>query len=421
MGFGAFFSRKDDGGGAFARFAYDNSAAAILMLNEREVIHCNNAAVRLLGAKSAADLIGRSPGDLSPEMQPDGKKTADKVRELIGEAIQKGVANFEWEHRRIDNGKPVPVSVSLTVTQMNGQPVILTTLQDIAELVATRASQRRTTMTMADDLEARVQRLVVGLGHTVNRLNESAVAMSANADQTQRQSAAVSTATEEATSNVQTVSSAGTELSASINEIANQVQATARIIEGAVSEAESANARVAGLADSAAKIGEIVQLIGDIASQTNLLALNATIESARAGEAGKGFAVVANEVKSLAGQTGRATEEISRQIAAIQSETRTAVDAISEIATTVRHINELAAAIAGAVQQQEAATAEIARNVEQASAGTREVALNIVGVAEAASQTGALAQQVNSEAAELRGHAATLEKEVADFLEHLRA
>jgi methyl-accepting chemotaxis protein len=405
----------------FARFAYDNSAAAILILDERQVIHCNTAAVRLLGAKSAADLIGRSPAELSPERQPDGQLSSESVKVSMGIALKTGVANREWVHHRVDNHAPVPVAVSLVVTQMNGRPVVLTTLQDISELVAARAAQRQATLDMADRLEQRIQGLIQSFGHTVLRLNESSVAMSANAEQTRKQSAAVSSATDEATANVQTVSAAGTELSSSINEIAAQVHATASIIEGAVAEAEAANTRVAGLAESAAKIGEIVQLIGDIASQTNLLALNATIESARAGEAGKGFAVVANEVKSLAGQTGRATEEISRQIAAIQSETRTAVDTISQITGTVRQINEMATAIAGAVQEQEAATAEIARNVEQASAGTREVAVNIAGVAEAANQTGTLAEQVNTEAAELRQHAASLENQVADFLGQLRA
>ncbi|MGE5475940.1 MAG: methyl-accepting chemotaxis protein [Bacteroidales bacterium] len=411
---------RDDAASAYARFAYDNSAAAILMLDERQVIHCNNAAVRLLGAKSADDLIGRNPADLSPERQADGQLSGDAVKKHIGIAMQSGVAMLEWTHKRVDNGAPVPVQVSLTVTQMHGKPVILTTLQDISALVAARVAQRQAVLDMADDLEGRIKQLVVALGQTVERLNSSAVSMSANAEQTRRQSAAVSAATDEATANVETVSAAGTELSSSINEIAAQVQSTATIIEGAVGEAEATNARVSGLADAAAKIGEIVQLIGDIASQTNLLALNATIESARAGEAGKGFAVVANEVKSLAGQTGRATEEISRQIAAIQGETRQAVEAISSITGTVRHINQLATAIAGAVQEQEAATAEIARNVEQASAGTREVSLNIGGVAEAASQTGTLADQVNSEAAELRQHAATLEREITDFLAHLR-
>jgi methyl-accepting chemotaxis protein len=425
MGLSSFWGRLTggavDAADRFARFAYDNSAAAILMLNERQVIHCNAAAVRLLGAKSPADLIGRSPAELSPERQADGRLSSERVQEAMAVALEKGVVNLEWTHRRVDNHQPVPVSVALVVTHMDGQPVILTTLQDISELVAARAAQRQATLNMADGLERRIQGLIQGLGHTVLRLNESAVAMSANADQTRKQSAAVSSATDEATANVQTVSAAGTELSSSINEIAAQVHQAATIIEGAVGEAEAANARVAGLAEAAGKIGEIVQLIGDIASQTNLLALNATIESARAGEAGKGFAVVAGEVKNLAGQTGRATEEISRQIAAIQSETRMAVDGISQITGTVRRINELATAIAGAVQEQEAATAEIARNVEQASAGTREVALNIAGVAEAANQTGTLAEQVNSEAAELRQHASTLEGEVADFLVQLRA
>ena len=254
----------------------------------------------------------------------------------------------------------------------------------------------------------------------VEHLHTSSDALSANAEETQRQTTVVAAATEQATANVETVSSAGTELTASIHEISRQVQQSATISSAASDEASAANNKIEGLAASAQKIGEVVNLINDIASQTNLLALNATIESARAGEAGKGFAVVANEVKHLAGQTGRATDEIAQQISTVQEETRNAVTAIGSIATTISQINQMSTSIAGAVEEQGAATAEIARNVEQATQGIREIATNINGVVQAAAETGRMAQGVFQSANELLTESTNLEREVEHFLKEVR-
>jgi len=262
--------------------------------------------------------------------------------------------------------------------------------------------------------------MLQGIKAAVSQLHSSSQALTSNADQTQQQSTAVSAATEEATTNVETVSSASTELSASIQEISRQVQQSAVITQEAAREAQDATQKIGGLAEAAQKIGDVVNLINDIASQTNLLALNATIESARAGEAGKGFAVVANEVKHLAGQTARATDEIAIQITTVQEETKAAVTSITGISSTIDKINELSSAIASAVEEQGAATAEIARNVEQASAGTRDVATNISGVAQAASETGQMAQQVYGAANMLQEQSVQLEHEVQNFLREVR-
>jgi len=256
---------------------------------------------------------------------------------------------------------------------------------------------------------------------TVEHLHSSSNNLSANAEQTQRQSQAVSVATEEATANVATVSAASAELSASINEISRQVSQSADTSRAATAEAAEANQKISGLAVSAQKIGEVVNLINDIASQTNLLALNATIESARAGEAGKGFAVVANEVKHLAGQTGRATEDIATQVNSVQDETKSTVRAIENIAKTIAHIAELSTAIASAVEEQGAATAEIAHSVERASAGTRDVASNISEVARTAAETGQMAQSVFQSANELMQESRTLEQAVTSFLQDVRS
>ncbi len=247
-------------------------------------------------------------------------------------------------------------------------------------------------------------------------MEHAAQGMSATAEQTSRQAVMVAAATEEASSSVQTVASAAEELAASIHEIGRQVTQSSQVARQAAEEASKTNQTVTGLAESSARIGDVVSLINDIASQTNLLALNATIEAARAGDAGKGFAVVAGEVKNLANQTGRATEEISQQIAAVQEATRQAVDAIGGIVKRIEEINQISAAIASAVEEQSAATAEIARNVQQAASGTQEVSATIGGVTKAAEETGAAATEVLSSVKSVNQQADALKGVVANFL-----
>ena len=286
--------------------------------------------------------------------------------------------------------------------------------------VAAREVRQRKIDEATKRFDATINTLLTKIKSAVEHLHTSSNTLSATAEQTQRQSAAVSAATEQATASVETVSAAGTELTASIHEIARQMQQSTGIAQAAAIEAQDANRKIGGLSDAVQKIGEVVSMITDIASQTNLLALNATIESARAGEAGKGFAVVANEVKHLAGQTSRATDEIAQQIAAVQNETQAAVDSIGGISQTITEISQLATTIAGAVEEQGAATAEISRSVEQASQGTREVASNISGVAQAAANTGRMAQGVYSAANELLAESTNLEHEVENFLREVR-
>jgi methyl-accepting chemotaxis protein len=188
-----------------------------------------------------------------------------------------------------------------------------------------------------------------------------------------------------------------------------------------VQEAEATNETVQGLAEAASKIGDVVDLINNIAGQTNLLALNATIEAARAGEAGKGFAVVAGEVKNLANQTARATEDISAQIMAIQNETNDAVGAIERIRDVVVEVNEIATTIATAVEQQGVSTQEIARNVQQAARGTQDVNENIENVSRAAGETGTAAGQVLGASKDMARQAEELRSEVERFLAEVRA
>ena len=188
-----------------------------------------------------------------------------------------------------------------------------------------------------------------------------------------------------------------------------------------MADARRTDATVRALAEGAQRIGQVVELISNIAGQTNLLALNATIEAARAGDAGKGFAVVASEVKSLAGQTAKATEEISAQITQLQTSTREAVEAIKGITTVIEEVSTIATAIASAVEEQGAATAEIARNVQQTAGSTQLVTTNIAGVSQGAASTGAAADQVLSAAGDLSRQAESLSAEVSGFVSEVRA
>jgi methyl-accepting chemotaxis protein len=239
--------------------------------------------------------------------------------------------------------------------------------------------------------------------------------MSANAEDTATHSNVVSAAAEQVTKNLQTVATATEEMSASIKEIAKNANEAARVTTSAVRTAETTNATVAKLGESSAEIGQVIKVITSIAQQTNLLALNATIEAARAGEAGKGFAVVANEVKELAKETAKATEDISRKIEAIQGDTKGAVEAIGQITTIINQLNDISNSIASAVEEQTATTNEMARNVQEGAKGGSLVAENIVAVAQVAKSTAQGANDTQTASGELAHMAAELQKVVAQF------
>ena len=245
-------------------------------------------------------------------------------------------------------------------------------------------------------------------------LTATAQQMAGNAEETSAQANVVSAASDEVSKNVQTVATGTQELNASIREISQNATEAARVTTEAVTMADSTNKTITQLGESSQEIGNVIKVITSIAEQTNLLALNATIEAARAGEAGKGFAVVANEVKELANQTGKATEDISNRISAIQGDTSSAISAIGEISGVINKINDISNTIASAVEEQTATASEMSRNVEDASRGTAEIANNIAGVAQAAESTTQGASDSQSAAAELARMAAELQQVVAE-------
>lgn len=273
---------------------------------------------------------------------------------------------------------------------------------------------------LTQQFDLKVSSMLETVAAAATELEATATALSSTAEKTTQQASTVANASEQATNSVQGMASAAEELSASVSAISQQVAHSSKIAANAVTKARQTNETVKGLAQGAEKIGNVLLMISEIASQTNLLALNATIESARAGEAGKGFAVVASEVKILAQQTGKATEDISEQIHAIQEVTTEAVNAIGTISTAIEEINETATAIATAMSEQDAATGEISRSAQSAADGTTQVTSSIAGVSDSAGETGTAASHVLDAAKELATHAESLRAEVDEFIHEVQ-
>ncbi|MBP7253540.1 MAG: HAMP domain-containing protein [Alphaproteobacteria bacterium] len=312
------------------------------------------------------------------------------------------------------------ITRTLQVFKDNGLKMEAMKAEQVRKEQEAQEMQRRMMIELADNFEASVGQIVGTVASASTELQANAESLSMIADETTKQSTAVAAATEQASTSVQTVAASAEELSSSISEISRQVNESTRVTSDAVREVKNTDQTVVSLSDAASQIGGVVKLIQDIAEQTNLLALNATIEAARAGEAGKGFAVVASEVKSLANQTAKATEEISTKITAMQGVTGSAVTAIRGIGSTIEQISHIIGSIASAVEEQSAATKEIANNVAQASAGTAEVTSSISSVSQASNEARGASNDVLQAARELSVQSERLKQEMSSFLNKIR-
>ncbi len=280
------------------------------------------------------------------------------------------------------------------------------------EFVGTMVTWRVITQKIANKRKVQdTSRTLTNASEDMQAISQS---MSSNATETAAQANAVSAAAEQVSMNIQTVATGAQEMTAGNREISKNAGEAARVATAAVRAADSTNATITKLGESSAEIGKVIKVITSIAQQTNLLALNATIEAARAGEAGKGFAVVANEVKELAKETAKATEEISQKIEAIQSNTKGAIQAIDEIGSIINQINDIQNTIASSVEEQTATANEISRNVADAARASTEIAKNITGVAQAASSTNKGALDCEKSAAELAKMAEALQELVGE-------
>jgi methyl-accepting chemotaxis protein len=286
---------------------------------------------------------------------------------------------------------------------------------------AAGAARRAELIRFADDFETAVGAIVSNVSASAVQLEQAAGTLTRTAETTQGLSSAVAGASEQASSTMQSVAAATEELSASVDEIGKRVHESNRIAEAAVAQAQQTDERIGKLSRAAQEIGDVVKLITAIAEQTNLLALNATIEAARAGDAGRGFAVVATEVKSLASQTAKATDEISHHISGMQGATQESVAAIKEIGATIAQISNIASSIAGAVEQQSTATQEIAKSVQNVAEGTQQTAASIMQVNRGATENGSASEEVLNSASTLSTESARLRAELDRFMANIRA
>jgi methyl-accepting chemotaxis protein len=361
-------------------------------------------------------------GDLTPRLQVTSKDEVGRIGVSLNRAIDslRNAADLasqkdEKERRQAEDiQRKVEQLLVVVNSAANGdltQPVTIQGPDSLGQmgegLAKFLANLRGSVSNIAETAQA--------LASASQALTAVSKQMSIHADETAARANVASAVAEQVSKNVTTVSTGTEEMGSSIKEIAKNATEAARVATSAVKVAEKTNATVAKLGESSAEIGNVIKVITSIAQQTNLLALNATIEAARAGEAGKGFAVVANEVKELAKQTAKATEDISRKIEAIQGDTKGAVEAIAQIGKIIHTINDIQNTIASAVEEQTATTNEIGRNVTEAAKGSNEIAQNITGVAQAARSTTEGASNTKSSADELARMAVDLQKLVGQF------
>jgi methyl-accepting chemotaxis protein len=378
--------------------------------NQRRTSLAINEVAEVCRKAARGDLEARIFSDRQPGLTGMIQKSINDMLDITDAFVREASASMDYasrgKHFRKILARGLPGSFRRSATVINaGTDGLGRRVVEISDL--------------AKQFGTHLDKIAGGLLSAATDLEADAAQMADAAEKTSRQTDGVISASGHASTNVATVASAAEQLASSIAEISRQVAGSTDSTGRAVSEANRAGSEIRTLAEAAMRIGDVVRLISEIAEQTNLLALNATIEAARAGESGRGFAVVASEVKSLANQTAKATEEISAKVAEMQQSTTNSVTAVEAIAQTIAEINGITATIAAAVEQQGAATREIARNVHEASAGTSRVTSNVGGISEAAADTGRVASRVNSASERVHGEVETLRREVIQFLQLL--
>jgi PAS domain S-box-containing protein len=395
-------------------------ANGVTLLDEKGFIYANEAALRDLGFGSVDEIRGRTPADLSPERQPDGSASREAAARYVEGAMKDGRATFEWVLRRKD-GTAFPVEVTLVSVLVGGQRHLMNYWRDLSQVRRLREKQQKTLTDLADRMDSSVRRVAQTLDAAAATLSGDAQGLTEACGSSREMATAAVSASETANAGAQGITGASEELTASISEITREVERAAQLTGRAAEESRHTDTVVRNLAEGARKIGDVVGLISTIASQTNLLALNATIEAARAGEAGKGFSVVASEVKSLAQQTAKATEDISGQISQIQAATQNAVAAIQSITRLTEEISSATSGIAAAVEREGTAAADIARHVHSTAESTQIAAASIAGVSQTTDTAVSGVAKMFDAARAVSQQTGQLSTEVGSFVAAIRA
>jgi methyl-accepting chemotaxis protein len=421
------WGKKSDGGAgeteklALSILGQANVAMFVncLVPGQEGLVYANDEFLKCLNVPSLDHIRGKDVATLHADTQWKNQPVVDFVKEVEDSIKATGRWSGRAVYRKYDGGTFV-ADADVCIVMHDQKPHIAAFVRDMAKSEAEQ-NRKRELAELADTFQRNVGAVVGAVDKAAASLQSTARQLSDDAHRTSHETSALSSATERTAGNVQAVASATGQLSSSIADIRGQVEQSTTIARQAMDQARSTGLTVGELAAVASRIGDVVKLIQDIASQTNLLALNATIEAARAGDAGKGFAVVAGEVKTLANQTARATEEISAQISNIQAATTQTVTAIKDIGDTIQHVNDFSQSIAAAVQQQTSAVDEIAANVAHASEGTGQVSRSLRSVTDATAISERAAANVATESEELSSHSSALSKQVDGFLAMLRS